>query len=334
MKNYKYKKVNKIIIKPFTMQNLGTIDNAYTILSVKIKGLDFMICSVRHNQTQALHLIEVYKNEIPANLMNIMNNLIAINHPNITHIIGHGNGPIALNNEPQVNNPYIVYENVVHSNLYSYINIQHFTERQAKWIFKKILEGVQALHNANICHRHLMLENILLDENYNPKLYMFFLSRINMNNLQDISGNRIYKAPEIINEQPYDGKIADIFSLGQILFNIVTGCNGFFSAKPNDSFYSHIVEQNIEKYWEEIYNQIHLILSDNFKNLFIGMVDPKPARRPTIVQILNDPWMQEINNLTEAERNALENEVRNEFGIREQQIQPNHLNVDFDDDDN
>ena len=62
------------------------------------------------------------------------------------------------------------------------------------------------------------------------------------------------------------------------------------------------------------------------------MVDPKPARRHTIEEILNDPWMQEINNLTEAERNALENGVRNEFGIREQQIQPNHLNVDFDND--
>ena len=165
------------------MQNLGTIDNTYTILSIKGSDGIFKTYSVRHNQTQALHLIDVYRNQIPANLMNIMNNLIAINHPNITHIIGHGNGPIALNNEPQINKPYIVYENVVHLNLYSYINIQHFTERQAKWIFKKILEGVQALHNANICHRNLSLSSILLDENYNPKLCMFFQSCMNMNNL-------------------------------------------------------------------------------------------------------------------------------------------------------
>ena len=316
------------------MQNLGTIDNTYTILSIKGSDGIFKTYSVRHNQTQALHLIDVYRNQIPANLMNIMNNLIAINHPYITHIIGHGNGPIALNNEPQINKPYIVYENVVHSYLYSYINIQHFTERQAKWIFKKILEGVQALHNANICHRHLNLSSILLDGNYNPKLCMFFQSCMNMNNLQDMSVNNHYRAPEIINGQSYDGKMADIFCLGQILFNLVTGCNGFYEAKPDDKFYRHIFVQNFEKYWEKIYNQIHLILSDNFKKLFIRTVDPDPAQRPTIVQILNDPWMQQINNLTDAERNALENEVRNEFGIREQQIQPNHLNVDFDDDDN
>ena len=39
------------------------------------------------------------------------------------------------------------------------------------------------------------------------------------------------------------------------------------------------------------------------------------------MQILNDPWMQEINNLNEEQRNALENQVINEFQIREQQIQ-------------
>ena len=184
------------------MQNLGTIDNTYTILSIKGSDGIFKTYSVRHNQTQALHLIDVYRNQIPANLMNIMNNLIAINHPYITHIIGHGNGPIALNNEPQINKPYIVYENVAHSDLFSYINIQHFTERQSKLIFKKILEGVQALHNANICHRDLKISSILLDNNYNPKIIDFNFSCINMNNLNERVGTKIFMAPEVLLNKP------------------------------------------------------------------------------------------------------------------------------------
>ena len=283
-----------------------------------------MICSVRHNQTQALHLIEVYKKEIPANLMNIMNNLIAINHPNIIHVIGHGNGPIVLNNHPQVNRPYIVYENVSHSYLHLYIHIQHFTERQAKLIFKKILEGVQALHNANICHRYLRIYNILLDDNYNPKIISYYFSCINMNNLNERVGKLNIMAPEILSNQPYNGITADIFSLGQILFNLVTGLYGFHAARPNDQFYNLIIQQNIAQYWQNLGNQINV--SQEFKNLFIGMVDPNPAQRPTIAQILNDPWMQEINNLNEEQRNALENEVRNEFQIREQQIQQDQQN--------
>ena len=303
------------------MQNLETIDNTYTILSIKNTEGPYATYRVRHNQTNNLHLIDVYQNQIPANLMNIMNNLIAINHPNVIHVIGHGNGPIALNNHPQVNRPYIVYENVIHSDLYAYILIQHFTERQAKWIFKKILEGVQALHNANICHRDLNTENILFDENYNPKIIGFYFSCVNMNNLNQNAGILSFKAPEILLNQPYNGINADIFSLGQILFNLVTGLYGFHAANENDQFYNLIIQQNIAQYWQNLGNQINV--SQEFKNLFIGMVDPNPAQRPTIAQILNDPWMQEINNLNEEQRNALENEVRNEFKIREQQV---HLN--------
>jgi len=185
---------------------------------------------------------------------------------------------------------------------------------------------VNIIRKLKICHRNLNINNILLDDNYNPKITGFYYSCMNMNNLRGNVGREENKAPEVLKNQPYDGIKADIFSLGQILFNIVTGCNGFYEAKPDDKFYRHIFVQNFEKYWEKIYNQIHLILSDNFKKLFIRMVDPDPAQRPTIVQILNDPWMQEINNLTDAERNALENEVRNEFGIREQQIHQNQQN--------
>ena len=300
------------------MQNLGTIANTFTVLEEKVKDAMYKVYSARHNQTQVLHLIEVYKNPLPANLMNIMNNLIALNHPYVIHVISQGNGLIVLNNRPQVNRPYIVYENVTHSYLSDYIHIQRFTERQSKLIFKKILEGVRALHNANICHRDLKPGNILLDENYNPKITDFYISCMNMNNLQGHAGTKSYTAPEVLANQPYDGILADIFSLGQLLFILVTGQFGFKSATPNDHFYGLIMAQNLDHYWQLIANHN---LSQEFKDLFIRIVNPNPAQRPTINQILNDAWMQEINNLNPQQMDALENEVRNEFQLREQRIQ-------------
>ena len=317
------------------MQNLGTIDNTYTIIEEKGQDAIYKIYSARHNQTQVLHLIEVYKNALPANLINIMNNLIALNHPYIIRFIGQGNGPIALNNHPQINRPYIVYENVTHSYLFYYISAQEFTERQSKLIFKKILEGVRVMHNANICHRNLKPGSILLDENYNPKIAGFCLSCINMNNLQS-AGSKSYEAPEVLARQPYDGIKADIFSLGQLLINLVTGQFGFKSSSKNDKYYRLIINQNIHNYWNEV-QQNNLNLSQEFKNLFIRMVNPNPAQRPTIDQILHEAWMQEINNLNQEQINALENEVRNEFQLREQQVQnlqqnqQNINNIDFDD---
>ena len=80
------------------MQNLGTIANTFTVLEQKVKDAMYKVYSARHNQTQVLYLIEVYQNNIPANLMNIMNNLIALNHPYVINAISQGNGQIVLNN--------------------------------------------------------------------------------------------------------------------------------------------------------------------------------------------------------------------------------------------
>ena len=51
------------------------------------------------------------------------------------------------------------------------------------------------------------------------------------------------------------------------------------------------------------------------------MVERNPDNRPSIDEILNSPWMQEINNLNQEQMNALENQVRNEFQLREQPVQ-------------
>ena len=271
------------------MQNLETIDNIYSILEIKNREPSFTTYSVIHNQTQVNYLIDVFNDHIPANMINILNNLNALNNPYIIHYVGNGNGPIVLNNKPPVNREYIVYENIIHSDLYLYLTINHnqrFTERQAKFIFKKILEGIRAMHNANICHRDLKAENILLDENYNPKISGFYFSCINANNLQDIHGITPYTAPELLLNQPYNGIQSDIFSLGQLLFVLVTGRLGFNNANQNDNFYRLIINpQNHAQYWA-ILNDLNL--SQSFKNLFVSMVAQNPGQRPTIDQILND----------------------------------------------
>ena len=50
------------------------------------------------------------------------------------------------------------------------------------------------------------------------------------------------------------------------------------------------------------------------------MVAFEPKERPTIEEILKSEWMQEINNLNEAQLNALENEIRQELHFRTWQL--------------
>ena len=186
-------------------------------------------------------------------------------------------------------------------------------------IFKKILNGIRAIHNANICHGDIKPDNILFDENYNPKIGFFELSLLNANNIDEFIGTKRYCAPEKINLIPYNGIQADIFSLGQTLFMLKEGILAFESSENADEHYSLIAQNNIVQFWNLPKFQ-GLNLSQGFKDLFIRMVSNNPNQRPTIDQILNDPWMQEINNLNEQELATLENEIKQEFHNREAQI--------------
>ncbi len=62
------------------------------------------------------------------------------------------------------------------------------------------------------------------------------------------------------------------------------------------------------------------------------MVAYNPNERPLIDIILNDEWMEEINNLNDEQMNALENEVKIELQNREAEIHIRPIDDDNDDD--
>ena len=68
-------------------------------------------------------------------------------------------------------------------------------------MFYKILEGVQACHEADICHRDLKAQNILVDENddkiWNPKICDFGFAARGKELLEEKLGTACYIAPEI-----------------------------------------------------------------------------------------------------------------------------------------
>ena len=188
-------------------------------------------------------------------------------------------------------------------------------EKHAKLIFKKILNGIQAIHNANIFHRDINPDTIIFDEFDNPKIYSFDLSCLNANNLLDIRGQEEFAPPEIYTNKPYNGFKYDIFSLGQLLFYLVNGILGFNSSQKNDKYYSQIMKKRYDAYWKLVLQHTPEP-SESFKRLFLKMVAFRPEERPTIDDILNDEWMQEINNLNDGDMNILENEVSQELQNR------------------
>ena len=322
------------------MENIGTLDNQYIILEEKSVGRSTINYLARDNQTQDDYFISIKKpdyngnDNFPADEIIALNFLHDVNNPYIVHFVRNGNGILALNNKPPKNVNYLVFEYVPGFCLFDCIYRENLTERHTKLLFRKILNGVQAMHNANICHRDIRPENIILDKNYNPKICNFGFASINAINLNDyIAGTGCYMAPEILENHPYDGYKADIFSLGQLLFILVTDMFGFKSSNPKDYLYSLIMSNQSDKYWN-MRSKEKINPSNEFKDLFIRMVAYDPLQRPTIDQILNDPWMKELNDLNDNELNALENELRNELHNRETQFNNNlQLGLHGEDDD-
>ena len=303
-------------------ENHDTLDNNYDIIKSLDEGESSRVYSVtnmiNNNEYIALARIDnsqyYFQHELQMTTM-----ASGLNHHNIIHLVGNGTGTLLYHGNTFNNVNYFILESCPRGELIDYVEYGRFTERQAKYIFRKILLGVQALHGAGYCHRNLKLNNILLDQNFNPKIFNFkFTTQFQQNNQPILLDNFIasphYASPQILLHKPYNGEKADIFSLGVILFLLVTGTFGFECANRTDEFYSKICKGD-EEYWEFFkYKSLHI--TENFKNLYISMVNYQENNRPNIAQVLNHHWFDEINNLNNHELGQLELEVRNEFQNR------------------
>ena len=100
-----------------------------------------------------------------------------------------------------------------------------FNEREAAQMIYKILEGLNHIHASDIVHRDLKPENIIIDNNGDPKIIDFGLSKDTLHNtrvLQSFVGSKIYMAPEVLMHQTQSPSI-DLWSVGIITYLIVSG---------------------------------------------------------------------------------------------------------------
>lgn len=110
--------------------------------------------------------------------------------------------------------------------LFEYImNNGKLDEDEARHMFRQLLSGVQYCHAHLVAHRDLKPENLLLDEEGNIKISDFGLSNVLKPGrlFSTWCGSPVYTPPEVVLRQQYNGIAMDIWSLGVILYVIVTG---------------------------------------------------------------------------------------------------------------
>jgi len=321
------------------------INNKYIILEEKGHGSSAYVYLVEDKKDKKLYAAKVF--ELNPSLFDdeikILKKVASLYNPFIIKLIESGEGPVKVPSKPKTDRKYVILEYASKGILFNYISCPEkgFSERHAKLIFHKILKGVKAIHNAGICHRDIKMENIVLDDKFDPKICDFgFGSDIKgkdgSGKLNEFWGSQHYRAPEIIFRKRYEGVKADIFSLGVVLLILLTNAFGFEDAKGYDKYYNLIIKKKSIIFWdslikyyeksEEIKNSL-LHLSEDLKSLYIKMVSYNPDLRPSINDILDDPWMKEVTSLDDKEYSELEKEVYEEFKKREKDVINNNETI-------
>lgn len=102
--------------------------------------------------------------------------------------------------------------------------LDRLDEEEAKPVIYKLASAIQYLHNQNIVHRDIKLENILIIEENEPKLIDFgFSLRLKTKKIRDYCGTPAYIAPEILKKRPFRPKPTDIWAFGVLCFKLVAG---------------------------------------------------------------------------------------------------------------
>lgn len=158
-------------------------------------------------------------------------------------------------------------------------NEKRLEEREVKKIFKPILESVKNLHGNNISHRDIKLENIMIDINLKPYLIDFGFSIYNKNasKLNLFCGTPSYMSPEIASKKEYYGPPSDIWSLGIMLYAMISGYMPFKGTNEAD-LYKKIIKGNIN---------YPIFMSQAARILISKMLSPDPDKRPKIEEVIN-----------------------------------------------
>uniref|UniRef100_A0A8C2FZI9 non-specific serine/threonine protein kinase n=1 Tax=Cyprinus carpio TaxID=7962 RepID=A0A8C2FZI9_CYPCA len=220
-----------------------------------------------------------------------------LNHPNIVKLFE------VIETEKTL---YLIMEYASGGEVFDYL-VAHgrMKEKEARAKFRQIVSAVQYCHQKRIVHRDLKAENLLLDADMNIKIADFGFSNefIIGSKLDTFCGSPPYAAPELFQGKKYDGPEVDVWSLGVILYTLVSG------SLPFDG-------QNLKELRERVLRgkyRIPFYMSTDCENLLKKLLVLNPGKRGSLEQIMEDRWMnvgheeEELKPYTEPEPDISDN---------------------------
>ncbi|XP_036453049.1 serine/threonine-protein kinase MARK2 isoform X5 [Colossoma macropomum] len=248
-----------------------------------------------------------------------------LNHPNIVKLFE------VIETEKTL---YLVMEYASGGEVFDYL-VAHgrMKEKEARAKFRQIVSAVQYCHQKCIVHRDLKAENLLLDADMNIKIADFgFSNEFTVGNkLDTFCGSPPYAAPELFQGKKYDGPEVDVWSLGVILYTLVSG------SLPFDG-------QNLKELRERVLRgkyRIPFYMSTDCENLLKKFLILNPTKRGSLEQqIMKDHWMNvgheedELKPYIEPQpdyKDPKRTDIMLQMGYSQEEIQDSLVNQKYDD---
>ncbi|XP_073335498.1 MAP/microtubule affinity-regulating kinase 4 isoform X2 [Pagrus major] len=198
-----------------------------------------------------------------------------LNHPNIVQLFE------VIETDKTL---YLIMEYASGGEVFDYL-VSHgrMKEVEARAKFRQIVSAVHYCHTKNIVHRDLKAENLLLDADANIKIADFgFSNEFTLGNkLDTFCGSPPYAAPELFQGKKYDGPEVDVWSLGVILYTLVSG------SLPFDG-------QNLKELRERVLRgkyRVPFYMSTDCEGILRRFLVLNPSKRCTLEQVMKDKWI-------------------------------------------
>ncbi|XP_034489166.1 serine/threonine-protein kinase MARK2 [Drosophila innubila] len=179
---------------------------------------------------------------------------------------------------------YLIMEYASRGELFDHlVKNGRMREREARVIFRQLVSAIQYCHSKFVVHRDLKAENLLLDQHMNIKIADFgFGNTFNPNaQLETFCGSPPYAAPELFMGRKYAGPEVDAWSLGVVLYTLVSGSLPFDGGT---------LKELRERVLRGKY-RVPYYISMDCENLMRKFLVLNPAKRATLNAVMSDKWI-------------------------------------------
>ncbi|KAF5022388.1 hypothetical protein F66182_5561 [Fusarium sp. NRRL 66182] len=205
-----------------------------------------------------------------------------IEHPNIMKLYD------IWENRSEV---YLILEYIDQGDLFTFINMKgRLSEEVSVFFFRQIISAISYCHSFNICHRDLKPENILITADLQIKIADFGMAALHQTDTHQLAtacGSPHYAAPELLKNRQYRGDRADIWSIGVILYAMLS------ATLPFDDPDLRVMMARTKKGQYEM----PCFLSPEAEDLIRRMLQVNPDRRITLKEIWRHPLVRKYANL-------------------------------------